>query len=199
MLLPSGKRRKNLPKCLPSGACSCNKTQRLLHKIAGKIICCNQRQRNGTLNPSSFTRSELVPVVCDIILISFPVFSFTSSKRSPRYLPERYFVLAGSHLPVGGDAGWFIPLMLPEEKASGQSVMAGLADSWVLSGPGLMRRLTERKECRKIFENKSEIWKACGGSPAVVMAVCAVGSDVVAGVKGAGSDAETFGDMEVAA
>ena len=89
--------------------------------------------------------------------------------------------------------------MLPEEKASGQSVMAGSADSWVLSGSGLMRGLAERKECRKIFENKSEIWKARGGSSVVGLAVCAAGSDVVAGGKGAGSDAETFGGMEVAA
>lgn len=136
----------------------------------------SDRRRDGVkcrMKPSSFTRSELVPVVCDIILISFPFFSFVPSKISPRYLPERYFVLAGSHLPVGGDAGWFIPLMLPEEKASGQSVMAGSADSWVLSGPGLMRGLAEREECRKFFENKSEIWKARGGSSAVGMEVAA--------------------------
>ncbi len=63
--------------------------------------------------------------------------------------------------------------MLPEEKASGQSVMAGLADSWVLSGPGLMRGLAEREECRKFFENKSEIWKARGVSSTVGMEVAA--------------------------
>lgn len=125
------------------------------------------------MKPSSFTRSELVPVVCDIILISFPVFSFAPPKISPRYLPERYFVLAGLHLPAGGDAGWFIPLLLPEEKASGQSVMAGAADSWVLSGPWLMRGLAEREECRKFFENKSEIWKARGVSSTVGMEVAA--------------------------
>ena len=89
--------------------------------------------------------------------------------------------------------------MLPEKKPSGQCVMAGAADSWVLSGFGLMRGLAERKECRKIFENKSEIWKARGGSSAVGMAVCTAGSDVVAGVRDAGRGAETFGGMEVAA
>lgn len=82
---------------------------------------------------------------------------------------------------------------------SDHSVIASCRQSWVLSDSGLMRGLVERKECRKIFENKSEIWKARGGSSAVGTAVCAVGSDVVVGVRYAGSDAETFGDMEVAA
>ena len=145
------------------------------------------------------TRSERLLFVCGIILILFPVCSLAPSKISPPYLPEGCLFLACAYLPAEGDSAGFIPLTLPEEKASGQSVMAGAADSWVLSGFGLMRGLAERKECRKIFENKSEIWKACGGSSAVGMAVCAVGSDVVAGVKGAGSDAETFGGMEVAA
>ena len=49
--------------------------------------------------------------------------------------------------------------MLPEEKASDQSVMAGAADSWVLSGSGLMRGLAERNNSQKIFEKKFEIWK----------------------------------------
>ena len=57
----SPQRRKNLPKCLPSGANSCKKTQRLLHKIAGKIICCNERQQNGTFHPSSFTGRKSLP------------------------------------------------------------------------------------------------------------------------------------------
>ncbi len=54
-------RRKNLSKCLPSGANSCKKTQRLLRKIAGKIICCNERQQNGTFHPSSFTGRKSLP------------------------------------------------------------------------------------------------------------------------------------------
>ena len=184
---------------LPSGAYSRKKIQRLLHKITGKIICCNKRQQNGTFHPSSFTRSERLLFVCGIILISFPVCLLAPSKISPPYLPEACLFLACVYLPAEGDSADFILLTLPEEKASGQSVMAGAADSWVLSDSGLMRGLAERKECRKIFENKSEIWKACGGSSVVGLAVCAAGSDVVAGGKGAGSDAETFGGMEVAA
>lgn len=110
---------------------------------------------------------------CDIILISFPVFSFAPSKISPRYLPGTCFFLACGHLPEKGDDACFIPLMLPEGKASGQSVMARAADSRVLSGPWLMRGLAEREECRKFFENKSEIWKARGASSAAGMEVAA--------------------------
>ena len=62
-----------------------------------------------------------------------------------------------------------------------------------------MRGLAEREECRKFFENKSEIWKARGRSSAVGMAACVVVRDVFAGVRGAGSGSETFGNMEVAA
>lgn len=51
--------------------------------------------------------------------------------------------------------------------------MARAADSRVLSGPGLMRGLAEREECRKFFENKSEIWKARGASSAAGMEVAA--------------------------
>ena len=76
-------RRKNLSKCLPSGANSCKKTQRLLRKIAGKITRCNERQQNGTFHPSSFTRSERLLFVCGIILISFPV-----RLRRQKYLPH---------------------------------------------------------------------------------------------------------------
>ncbi len=82
---------------------------------------------------------------------------------------------------------------------SDHSVIASCRQSWVLSGSGLMRGLAEREECRKFFENKSEIWKVCGGCSAVGMEVCAAGSDAVAGVRDAGSGAETFGGMEVAA
>ena len=170
-----------------------------MRKITGKIIRCNERQQNGTFYSSSFTRSERLLFVCGIILISFPVCSLAPSKISPPYLPEACLFLACVYLPAEGDSAGFVPLMLPEEKTSGQSDMAGAADSWVLSGFGLMRGLAERKECRKIFENKSEIWKDCGGPSAVGTAVCAVGSDIVVGVRDAGSDAETFGDMEVAA
>ena len=41
----SPQRRKNLPKCLPSGANSRKKTQRLLRKITGKIITCEKRKK----------------------------------------------------------------------------------------------------------------------------------------------------------
>jgi hypothetical protein len=127
---------------------------------------------------------------------------------------QNYGSVSGSYLPyisplsVEGDAlpkaklGEVIRLRSPFPSAkniSDHSVITSCRQSWVLSGSGLMRGLAERKECRKIFENKSEIWKARGGSSAVGMEVCAAGSDAVAGVRDVGSGAETFGDMEVAA
>ena len=56
---------------------------------------------------------------------------------------------------------------------SDHSVIASCRQSWVLSGSGLMRGLAEREECRKFFENKSEIWKARGVSSTVGMEVAA--------------------------
>ena len=56
---------------------------------------------------------------------------------------------------------------------SDHSVIASCRQSWVLSGSGLMRGLAEREECRKFFENKSEIWKAGGRPSSVGMEVAA--------------------------
>ena len=72
-----------------------------------------------------------------------------------------------------------------------------------------MRGLSERKKSRKIFENKSEIWKGCGRSwprenpayeasgAAIADSAVVAGSSTSAGIKGAGLGAS--GGVEVAA
>ena len=64
---------------LPSGAYSRKKIQRLLHKITGKIICCNKRQQNGTFHPSSFTGRKSLPLLRPAVTMLPSLFSSTLS------------------------------------------------------------------------------------------------------------------------
>ena len=156
-----------------------------------------------TLNKKPYTlnRKFLFRTPCNI-LITIDKNKQNSVSASGSYLPYISPLSVDSYALPKAKLGEVIRLCSPfplTKNISDHSVIASSCQSWVLFGSELMRGLAEREECRKFFENKSEIWKARGASSAVGMEVCAVGSDVVAGVKGAGSDAETFGDMEVTA
>lgn len=135
------------------------------------------KRKSYTLNKKSYTLKRKFPLLTGCNL------SITIDKNKQNSVPA-----SGGHLPYIsplsvesyalpkaklGEVIRFRSSLSPSKNISNHSVIASCRQSWVLSGPRLMRGLAEREECRKFFENKSEIWKARGVSSAVGMEVAA--------------------------
>lgn len=130
-----------------------------------------------TLNKKSYTlnRKFLFLTLCNVS-ITIDKNKQNSVHASGGHLPYISPLSVESYALPNAKLGEVILLRSPFPPAkniSAHNVIASCRQSRVLSGPGLMRGLAEREECRKFFENKSEIWKARGVSSAVGMEVAA--------------------------